>query len=177
MIRNTLMPPNAEINRSIFRAMDNSAMGLAVQRTRMNVISENLANVDTTRTPEGGPFRRKLVQIEQGRPGEKFADVFQKPRIEMKEPNDKHIEAKPFRHIVSPAPWGVHVAEITRDPSAFRMVFDPHHPDANEEGFVAMPNINPVQEMIDLITASRAFEANVTAINASKDMVRNALRI
>jgi len=148
----------------------------------MNVVSENLANVDTTRTEDGTPYRRQLVQVAQGREREvqqRFGEVFQQNRLEMTKTSEAHRAAIPFRSLVEPPPpkQGVHVADIVSDPSPFRLVFDPAHPDANGDGFVEMPNINPIQEMMDLITASRAFEANITALNSSKEMIRNALRI
>lgn len=171
------------IYKSLFHSMNISAQGLSVQRTRMNVVSENIANVDTTRTDAGTPYRRKIVQIEHGKHeyGEprfpNFKEVLQKNRLEMEGTSGKHYPAQPFKKLTDESKYGVHVAEIIEDPSAFRMVYDPAHPDANGEGYVAMPNINPVQEMIDLITASRGYEANVTALNSSKDMIRNALKI
>jgi len=117
--------------------------------------------------------------VAQGdRTNPQFVDVFQQNRLEMKETNEGHLPSIPFRSIGDAPPTrGVHVREIVQDPSEFRLVFDPAHPDANDDGFVQMPNINPIQEMMDLITASRAFEANITALNNSKDMIRNALRI
>ena len=165
------------IYKSLFHAMNISAQGLSVQRTRMNVIAENLANVDTTKTEDGGPYRRKLVQLEQGVKGERFVDVFQKNQIDMKETNKAHKPSVPFRKIAEEPKYGVHVSDIVKDPSAFKQIYDPYHPDANEDGYVSMPNINTVQEMIDMITASRSYEANVTALNNSKDMIRNALKI
>ena len=171
------MLPTSGVTRSLFSTMGLSAQGLSVQRTRMNTIAENLANVDTTKTEDGGPYRRKIVQIQQGKEGERFSDVFQDPRIEMNKSEDSHFPTQPFRFLVDQPRFGVHVNEIIRDPSPFKMVYDPSHPDANPEGYVAMPNINPVQEMIDMITASRSYEANVTALNSSKDMIRNALKI
>ena len=171
------MLPTTGVTRSLFASMNISAQGLSVQRTRMNAVSENLANVDTTRTEDGGPYRRKIVQIERGRQGEQFADIFENPRIDMSESTNAHFPAQPFKSIVDHPKYGVHVSDIVEDPSPFRMVYDPAHPDANSEGYVAMPNINPVQEMIDLITASRSYEANVTALNTAKDMIRNALKI
>ena len=167
------------IHKSLFHSMDISAQGLSVQRTRMNVVSENLANVDTTRTETGDPYRRKLVQVEHGSVGhEKFSKIFEKNTIELTETNEKHKPAVPFFKGCEPIPdCGVRVNGIVEDPSEFKLVFDPAHPDANSEGYVRMPNINPVQEMIDLITASRSYEANITALNSAKDMVRAALRI
>ena len=165
------------IERSIFSAINTSAQGLSVQRTRMNVVAENLANVDTTRTEDGGPFRRKLVQVAQGNGEQQVKDVFQPNRLEMRQTNDAHKPAVPFRSSVEVPTKGVHVRTIVEDPSEFRLVHDPAHPDADIDGFVRMPNINVVQEMMELITATRAFEANITAINSSKEMIRAALRI
>ena len=168
------------IDRTLFRSINVSAQGLSVQRTRMNVIAENLANVDTTRTEDGSPYRRKIVQVAQGQPGQQsnFVDIFQQNRIEMAKTSDAHISSRPFKSIDTVDPQaGVHVRDIAADPSPFRQVFDPAHPEANSDGFVQMPNINPIQEMMEMITASRAFEANITALNNSKEMIRNALKI
>ncbi len=171
------------IYKSLFHSMNISAQGLSVQRTRMNVVSENLANVDTTKTKDGGPYRRKIVQIGNGKlePGEiklpQFKEILQENKIKMDKTRDGHYPDQPFKKLSDETAYGVHVSNIIEDPSALRMVYDPVHPDANAEGYVAMPNINPVQEMIDLITASRSYEANVTALNSAKDMIRNALKI
>ncbi|MDD4156944.1 MAG: flagellar basal body rod protein FlgC [Candidatus Cloacimonetes bacterium] len=171
------------IYKSLFHSMNISAQGLSVQRTRMNVVSENLANVDTTKTADGGPYRRKIVHIENGKYEEgdlklpQFKEVLQKNRLEMEGTADNHYPAQPFKKLTDESAYGVHVANISEDPAALKMIYDPNHPEANEEGYVAKPNINPVQEMIDLITASRSYEANVTALNSAKDMIRNALKI
>lgn len=165
------------IYKSLFHSMNISAQGLSVQRTRMNVVSENLANVDTTKTENGTPYRRKIVQVAQGRKGQQFADVLEKNRIEMAESEKAHYPAQPFKKLTDSPRYGVHVDNIIEDPSVFKLVYDPAHPDANQDGYVEMPNINPVQEMIELITASRSYEANVTALNSAKEMVRNALKI
>jgi len=167
------------IHRSLFQSIDISAQGLSVQRTRMNVVSENIANVDTTRTENGDPYRRKLVQVSQSTvEHEKFSDYFQKNKIELTETKDVHLPAVPFKHTEEVKPQcGVHVSGIIEDQSEFKLIYDPAHPDANSEGYVRMPNINYVQEMIELMTASRSYEANITALNSSKEMIRAALRI
>ncbi|MCD4651973.1 MAG: flagellar basal body rod protein FlgC [Candidatus Cloacimonetes bacterium] len=163
--------------KSLFSAIDVSASGLSVQRTRMNLISENIANAETTRTEDGGPYRRKLAIVKSGVPGEKFSEILKETRIQMYQTDDNHVPEKPFSEIERCSLYGVHVAEIGEDPSPFRMIYDPHHPDANEEGYVAMPNINIVQEMTDMISATRSYEANVTAISSSKAMLRASLKI
>jgi flagellar basal-body rod protein FlgC len=133
----------------IFSALDISASGLSAERTRMEVIANNLANANTTRTPEGGPFRRQLVILR----GTEVSDPNRTEKL------------------------GVTVAGVVDDPSAFPMTFNPSHPDADADGYVAMPNVNAVEEMVDMITAVRAYEANITAIDASKNMVRSSLDI
>jgi len=166
------------IYKSLFHSMDISAQGLSVQRTKMNTISENLANVDTTRTEDGSPYRRKLVTIATGNNDEAFKDILIKHRLDLTQTNEHHRPEKPY-HTTEPIEfhYGVKVDDIVQDPSEFKLVYDPAHPDANEDGYVQMPNINTVQEMIDLITASRSYEANITALNSAKEMVRNALKI
>ena len=133
----------------VFSALDISASGLYAERTRMNVIANNLANSNSTRTPEGGPFRRQLVIL-------------------------RGVEAKQNGDLSG---LGVSVKGVVDDHSPFPLIYDPGHPDANADGYVAMPNVNVVEEMVDMITALRAYEANVTAIDANKSMVRAALDI
>lgn len=133
----------------IFSAFDISASGLYAERTRMNVIANNLANANSTRTPEGGPFRRQLVVL---------------TGTEASDPN--RMEG-----------LGVAVAGVVDDPSPFPLVYNPGHPDANPDGYVAMPNVNVVEEMVDMTTAVRAYEANITAIDAAKNIVRRSLDI
>jgi flagellar basal-body rod protein FlgC len=131
----------------IFSTMNISASGMTAQRMRLDVIADNIANAETTRTEEGGPYRRKNV-------------VFQ-------EVLDKAMGIK----------GGVHVQSIVEDQRPFKMVYDPSHPDANEEGYVQMPNVNVLREMIDLINAQRSYEANVSSINATKAFASAALGI
>ena len=134
-------------------ALDISATGLTAQRTRLNVVAENLANAETTRTADGGPYRRKLVVF-----GAESAGSF-----------GTTLDAAQAST--------VKVLSIEESPEAPRMVLQPSHPDANAEGYVMLPNINPVLEMVDLLAATRAYEANVTAIQAAKSMANKALDI
>lgn len=140
----------------LFGAIDAAASGLTAERLRMDVISNNIANANTTRTAEGGPYQRQMV-------------VFQ--------PRDGQTAFSQVLSQQMSAGNGVRVVGITRDNSPARTVFDPHHPDANKEGYVEMPNITIVSEMVDMITATRAYEANVTAVNAAKSMAMKALEI
>lgn len=147
----------------LFSSINVSATGLSAQRLRMDVISDNIANATTTRTTDGGPFRRGRVIL--------------RPRDET--PTFKsHFLPEGFKPQVGD---GVRVIKVDKDMSPTRMVYDPGHPDAiktgPKAGYVEMPNVNVVHEMVDMISASRAYEANVTMVNASKSMFRSALGI
>lgn len=139
-----------------FDALDVSASALSAERMRMNTTSSNLANAQTTRTPEGGPYRRKDVVFEAV-PQREFASVLSG---EMNVPMHK-----------------VQVVDVVSDMNQPKMVNQPGHPDANPEGYVAYPNVNTMEEMVNMITASRTYEANVTAINVAKSMMNKALEI
>lgn len=140
-----------------FSAMDISSSALTAERTRMNLISGNLANANTTRTPEGGPYKRKDA-------------VFSAAPVE-----------SPFNRALGSAAGQqarqVEITEIVEDRNPPRMQYDPGHPDANAQGNVAMPNVNVVEEMADMINASRSYEANVTAVQAAKSMALKTLEI
>jgi flagellar basal-body rod protein FlgC len=142
---------------SFFGALDISASGLSAERMRMDVTAENLANAQTTRGPNGGPYRRKEVVL-QTAGGDGFRSALASAAGSMPGMGGSQQEG------------GVQVAGIAQDAAAPRMVYDPSHPDANAQGYVAMPNVNPVTEMVDLISASRAYEANVTAMQTAKAM-------
>ncbi|HOO55947.1 MAG TPA: flagellar basal body rod protein FlgC [bacterium] len=147
---------------SIFTSIDASASGLTAQRLRMDLIAGNIANVDTTRTPEGGPFKRQLAVFasKTDLTMRKFPFMPMKIKTEMQHPGD-----------------GVKVLEVMKDPSAPRLRYEPGHPDANNEGYVAYPNVDVVKEMVDMISASRAYEANITSINSAKNMALKAMSI
>jgi len=140
-----------------FDALNTSSAALSAQRLRMNLISGNLANVGTTRTQEGGPYRRKEA-------------VFAAQPVEQ---SFKRILADRRNKNLST----VQVAAVIEDQNPPVMKYDPQHPDANEKGYVAMPNINLMEEMVNMISATRSYEANVTALQAAKDMALNALEI
>jgi len=140
-----------------FNAIHASSSGLSAQRLRMNLISGNLANVNTTRTREGGPYRRKEA-IFAARPLE---ESFQK------------ILSNRLNRELSM----VNVDRVIEDSNPPVMKYDPQHPDADEKGYVSMPNINVMEEMVNMISATRGYEANVTALKAAKDMASIALEI
>ncbi|WP_100373209.1 flagellar basal body rod protein FlgC [Bacillus sp. FJAT-45037] len=148
---------------SIFHGLNVNASALTTQRLRMDVVSANMANADTTRAQmvdgEWVPYRRKMVVVE---------------------PNGKN----PFSSFLDRAMGtnnevgnGVKVSGIVEDQTPFKLVYNPEHPDANDEGYVELPNVDPLREMVDLMTATRAYEANVTTLNANKNMLMKALEI
>ena len=138
-------------------SLDISASALTAQRMRMDVISENIANIDTTRTDNGEPYRRKYVVFTAAENNASFSD---------------YLNAGEAGRL-----GGVVVSQIGEDQSDFRYEYDPTNIDANADGYVARPNVDLSQEMVDMISAYRAYEANVTAFNASKDMAVKALEI
>lgn len=141
---------------SAFSGMNISASGMTAQRLRMDIISQNIANVNTTRDENGNPYRRKAVVF-----SEKDATPFQEV----------------FLRTAGVMGNGVKVTRIIEDSKAMRKVFDPNHPDADVDGYVTYPNVNVVQEMTDLIDATRSYEANVTAFNATKNMALKGLEV
>ena len=148
----------------LFSSINVAASGLTAQRTRLDVVSNNIANADTTRTPEGGPFRRSRV-------------IF-RPRVQ------QPYWRSPFlpKTLDNGVGQGVRIAEIEKDTDAKpRLVYDPTHPDAiktgPQKGYVEMPNVNIVEEMVDMISASRSYEANVAVVNGAKSMFQGALNI
>jgi len=140
-----------------FTALHIGGSGLSAQRVRMNVLSSNLANSGTTRTPQGGPYRRRDPVFYASPIGYEFERLL---ATEMGE----QVRT-------------VSVAAIREDQEPPRLVFDPEHPDANNDGYVAMPNINVVEEMVNMITASRSYEANVSAVQTIKSMAMRALML
>jgi len=139
---------------SLFSVLSIGASGMAAQRIRAETLTENLANAETTRTPEGGPYRRKDVVFESTPTESPFSSVF-----------NAQLEA----------PGGVAVAEVVTDTSTPEMRYLPGHPDANAEGYVAFPKVNAAEDMVDLMGAARGYQANVAAISAVKDMIQRSI--
>jgi|YelNatPaOPRAMG01_1025707.scaffolds.fasta_scaffold00049_51 flagellar basal-body rod protein FlgC len=161
--------------RGIFTAIDISSSGLSAQRRKLNVIASNLANAETTRTETGQPYRRRVVEFLQTQEAA-FASVLRRVIGKLETTHPHHIPSA-SETIEAEAQYGRVEAQEVLDNSPFRLVYDPSHPDADANGYVAYPNVNVVTEMVDMITASRAYEANVAAINAAKDMAKRALEI
>jgi flagellar basal-body rod protein FlgC len=159
---------------SLFSSLKISAAGLTAQRKRLNAIASNLANVETTKTADGGPYKKQIIKITGVDVG-KFDEVIFNTRSQLNLTNEKHITDQPkfFEDVNVKIPE----AELIEDKSEPRLEYDPSHPDANADGYVAKPNINIITEMVDMVSATRAFEANSTAINAAKNMYKDALEI
>src|SRR5690625_3608297 len=146
---------------SIFNAINSSASALTAERLRMDVVSSNIANAQTTRAAmdENGefePYRRKMVAVQ---------------------PNGKTFKSYLQQASNQTAGSGVRVARIEEDDAPFKSVYNPNHPDANEACYVLLPNVDPLKEMVDLMSATRSYEANITSLNASKGMLMKALEI
>ncbi len=142
----------------MFNSINVSATGLTAERLRMDIISRNIANANVTRTAAGTPYRRQVAIMRQIAPsgfGAAFSNALNK----------------------FGATGGVEVSRVEEDPTPFKQVYNPSHPDANEDGIVLMPNVDTVTEMVNLIAASRAYEANITSMNSAKAMAMKALEI
>lgn len=144
---------------SLFSALSVSGSGMTAQRTRAELLVENMANVETTRTPDGGPYRRKDVTFESQSVGS-FDDI---------------VESE--LGYAAPGTLGVRVGEVVVDQRDPERRYLPGHPDADKDGYVAFPRINPAEDMVDLVDASRNFEANVSAISAVKDMIQQSIAV
>ena len=163
----------------LFTGMNISASGLRANRVRQNLIAANIANAETTRTAEGGPYKRQEALLR--------ADPIEvNPRLVLANPsmvgsttNRRHmpIPSDLFEVRKDRIGTGVLVDGISQDQNPPRLVYDPSHPDANKEGYVAYPNVNVVQEMVELIAVTRAYEANATAMNSAKQMATKALEL
>lgn len=140
---------------SFLKSLNISGSGLTAQRLRMDVISENIANIDTTRTENGGPYRRKMVVLSST-------------------PDFRNMLIKNLNDYEA---GGVEVTEIAEDQSEFKLVYNPEHPDADENGYVSMPNVDSLKETVDIMEAYRAYQANITALNTTKQMAVKALEI
>ncbi|MCP3026127.1 flagellar basal body rod protein FlgC [Halobacillus sp. A5] len=149
---------------SIFNSINSSASGLTAQRLRMDTASSNMANADSTRATENEdgewePYRRKMVELQPK--DQSFSSFLEKAQSG----ND------------SSGKGGVKASEIQDDETPFKQVYNPDHPDADGEGYVEMPNVDPLKETVDMMSATRSYEANVTSLNASKGMLMKALEI
>jgi flagellar basal-body rod protein FlgC len=142
---------------SLFSVLSVSASGMAAQRTRAELVVQNLANSETTRTPEGGPYRRQDAVFQSAPQTSMFSSIFQSEMTD--------------------GVTGVEVADVIQDPSEGEKRYQPGHPDADKDGFVTYPNVNPAEDMVDLLSAQRGFEGNVAAMSAIKDMIQHSIEL
>ena len=159
----------------IFKSMDISASGLSAQRLKMNAVSSNIANIETSETPEGGPYKRKRVAMSEIKETKSFTSHIQEQMGELVTTNQRHISGG-----MGSASQKVELSEVkaeeeAKDDQPVKLIYDPSHPDADEKGYVALPNINTINEMVDMMDASRAYEANLQAMRTTKDMANKAL--
>jgi len=142
---------------NIFNSINVSASALTAEKTRIDIIAKNMAHVNTTRSTGGMPYRRQMAVFQENK-GKQFSNLLNKYS------NQLNGE-------------GVKISKIVEDDSPFKLVYEPGHPDSDENGYVKMPNVDIVKEMVDLISAQRSYDANITAMNASKSMLMKALEI
>ena len=161
----------------LLSAIKISSQGLSVQRAKMNTTAENIANAETTKTKEGGPYRRKRVTVEETKEPANFGTVMKQAGQKLHKTNSKHLSGHSIKMKNSIDIPNVSEKEIVDPASNFRLVHDPSHPDADEQGYVKMPDIEIVNEMVDMMAASRAYEANTVAISTAKQMAQDALDI
>lgn len=161
----------------LFNSIEISATGMTLQRQKMDVVSQNIANVDTTRTDKGGPYRRRRVMVAAAEEAVPFKNMISKSRTELARTDPKHLggTVKSRQETIEVAK--AEGREVEDPASSYRLVHDPGHPDADEKGFVKVPDIEIINEMVDMISASRAYEANTTAVLTAKEMAKNALSI
>lgn len=158
---------------NIFASFAISGQGMSVQRMRLSSVAKNIANANTTKGPDGKPYEREVVVV-RAIPNSPFDEQLDY-QIKMDRTDSSHAPtANPNTY---PPDWSVLKAKTARDNTPPRLVYDPSHPDANENGYVEMPNINIVTEMVEMISAQRAFEANTGVIESAKNVARDSLDI
>lgn len=173
---------------SFLDSMNISASALTATRLRMDVVAENMASSNTTRTESGEPYRRKFVIYQEKTKDSAFATFLRQSRFAAGlvgpareglrvEKVGFNISGSPFNNRARTAVGGVRVVKIETDMSDFKYDYNPSHPDADENGYVRMPNVEVVNEMVDMMAAYRAYEANITALNAFKDMAVKTLEL
>jgi flagellar basal-body rod protein FlgC len=161
----------------VLQSIQLSSKGMTIQRKKMNVVADNIANAETTETSEGGPYRRKRVLVKETKEAGNFDSFLQQAQTPLARTNPGHLDGKSIT-VKANSQLSTSDAQTVQDPaSSYRLVYDPSHPDADAEGYVKMPDVEVINEMVDMMLASRAYEANATAIASAKKMVKDALDI
>lgn len=162
----------------LFRPLAISASGLSAQRARIETIAQNIANAHTTRTPEGGPYRRQMVELQavfDSTHKPEFGEHLQKQLLRTS--HEKHFPYGPTVEELQGEGAGVRVAGVVEDPTEGPLIYDPGHPDADENGYVQMPNVDINTEMADLMIARRVYEANATVFESGKAILRRSIEL
>ena len=162
---------------NLFSSLKISGSGLSVFRRKMNIAAENLANAETTKTDAGKPYQKKVLQISAKPTAEPFAKKLQAARVELSQTDNHHLSQNAVSiNKVENIAQATSEEYVDRNEQS-RMIYDPSHPDADADGFVAMPNVDPLIEMVEMMTASRAYEANLSALQTTKTMTSKAMEI
>jgi flagellar basal-body rod protein FlgC len=157
--------------------MEISASGLTLQRKKMDTVAQNIANAETTRTKEGGPYRRRRVMVSAAEENIPFRNMVSQAATTLARTHEKHLAGR-IRYKGDEVEISkVKGSEVEDPASSFRLVYDPGHPEADADGFVKMPDVEIINEMVDMMAASRAYEANTSAILSTKEMAKDALEI
>ena len=161
----------------ILSAIQLSSQGLSVQRSKMNTVAKNIANAETTEAQDGQPYRRQRVVVSEAKDHSNFHTYMQRANSRLANTNSRHIAGKTATVVERSNVPSVDSKVVAEDRSSFKVVYDPSHPNADESGYVKMPNVEIVTEMVDMMAASRAYEANTVAISSAKEMAKQALDI
>lgn len=165
------------MSNDLFGPLAISASGLSAQRKRMEAIAKNIANAETTRSEDGGVYRRRGVRITGSETSTVGQDRPASHRLPLARTSPTHFGARGLQRLEASSLPTVEAEEVVDESSGFTLVYDPNHPDADGEGYVRMPDVNAVTEMIDMMSATRAYEANLAAMRAYQSMVSRSLEI
>jgi len=163
--------------KGLFSIIDLGSAGLSAQRRQLNAVAQNIANVETTRTAEGTPYKRRKIVFSEDPQKATFADALNRSVRNLARTHTKHLSNSAVGSSKDGKIPFVSGEEIVVEPEAFKIIYDPSHPDADENGNVMMPDINIISEMVDMLSASRAYEANVSVVRSAKSMAMDALEI
>lgn len=161
----------------LLNAIDISSRGLSIQRSKMNIVAENIANAETTETAKGGPYRRQHIAVSEDKVSTSFNSQLKQAGLKLKQTSSGHIQSRAQAMSGNAEISDVSMKVVEDGADSFKLVYDPSHPDADSDGYVKYPDIEVVTEMVDMMAASRAYEANTVAISTAKKMVEQALDI
>lgn len=161
----------------IFTSIEVSGSGMSLQRRKMDVVSQNIANAETTKTEEGGPYRRRRLDVSADDEKLPFKTILEGSKNGLLLTNKGHLPEIPAASGNYETVAVAKGEEVQADEDAYRLIYDPTHPDADADGYVKMPDVELINEMVDMMSANRAYEANALSISASKEMLKNALDI